>query len=80
MFLSAFKVSYQLLLIVGAVFNHQFRSLLMKIDRIELFHISIPFAKPYKLSKVYGTRYDAEAVVIKVHTDEGIVGLGEAEI
>lgn len=51
----------------------------MKIDRIELFHISIPFAKPYKLSKVYGTRYDAEAVVIKVHTDEGIVGLGEAD-
>lgn len=51
----------------------------MKIDRIELFHISIPFAKPYKLSKVYGTRYDAEAVILKVHTDEGIVGLGEAD-
>ncbi len=51
----------------------------MKITGLELFHISIPFAKPYKLSKVYGTRYDAEAVVLKVHTDEGIVGLGEAD-
>jgi len=51
----------------------------MKITAVELFHISIPFAKPYKLSRVYGTRYDAEAVIFKVHTDEGIVGLGEAD-
>ena len=51
----------------------------MKITAIELFHISIPFAKPYRLSRVYGTRYDAEAVIFKVHTDEGIVGLGEAD-
>ncbi len=51
----------------------------MKITKLELFHISIPFARPYKLSKVYGTRYDAEAVILKVHTDEGIVGLGEAD-
>jgi muconate cycloisomerase len=51
----------------------------MKITALELFHISIPFARPYKLSKVYGTRYDAEAVILKVHTDEGIVGLGEAD-
>jgi len=51
----------------------------MKITALELFHISIPFAKPYKLSRLYGTRYDAEAVILKVHTDEGIVGLGEAD-
>jgi len=51
----------------------------MKITAIELFRISIPFAKPYKLSRVYGTRYDAEAVIFKIHTDEGIVGLGEAD-
>jgi muconate cycloisomerase len=51
----------------------------MKITGLELFHISIPFAKPYKLSKLYGTRYDAEAVILKVHTDAGIVGLGEAD-
>jgi muconate cycloisomerase len=51
----------------------------MKIDRIELFHISIPFAKPYALSKAYGTLRDAHAVIFKVHTDEGAVGLGEAD-
>jgi muconate cycloisomerase len=51
----------------------------MKITGVELFHISIPFAKPYKLSKVYGTRHNAEAVILKLHTDEGLVGLGEAD-
>ncbi len=51
----------------------------MKIIGLELFQISIPFAKPYKLSKVYGTRYDAVAVIFKVYTDEGLVGLGEAD-
>ena len=51
----------------------------MKITGLELFQISIPFARPYKLSKVYGTRYDAVAIIFKVYTDEGIVGLGEAD-
>jgi L-alanine-DL-glutamate epimerase-like enolase superfamily enzyme len=51
----------------------------MKIIGLELYQISIPFAKPYKLSKVYGTRYDAIAVIFKIHTDEGFVGLGEAD-
>ena len=50
----------------------------MKITGLELFHISIPFAVPYKLSKVYGTLVNAEAVILKVHTDQGIVGWGEA--
>jgi L-alanine-DL-glutamate epimerase-like enolase superfamily enzyme len=51
----------------------------MKITGVELFRISIPFVKPYKLSKVYGTIPDAESVILKVHTNEGIVGLGEAD-
>ncbi|MGE5258185.1 MAG: mandelate racemase/muconate lactonizing enzyme family protein [Hyphomicrobiales bacterium] len=51
----------------------------MKISGIELFHIAIPFAKPYRLSKAYGTLHEAQAVIFKLHTDEGIVGLGEAD-
>jgi muconate cycloisomerase len=51
----------------------------VEIDRIELFRISIPFAKPYALSKAYGTLRDAQAVIFKVHTNEGIIGLGEAD-
>jgi len=51
----------------------------MKIKYVELFHISVPFAIPYKLSKKYGTLTNAHAVVFKIHTDSGIVGLGEAD-
>ena len=51
----------------------------MKITNLELSHISIPFAQPYKLSKTYGTLHEAHAVIFRVFTDEGIVGLGEAD-
>jgi L-alanine-DL-glutamate epimerase-like enolase superfamily enzyme len=51
----------------------------MKITMIELFHVSIPLMKPYRLSKVYGTICDAEAVIVNIHTDEGIIGYGEAD-
>jgi len=51
----------------------------MKITGLELFLISIPFAEPYHLSKIYGTQYDAKSVILKIHTDEGVIGLGEAD-
>ncbi len=51
----------------------------MKITKLELFRISIPFIKPYKLSKKYGTQTHAHAVIFKIHTDAGIVGLGESD-
>jgi len=51
----------------------------MKICGLELFQISIPFAEPYRLSKIYGTLHDAIAVIVKINTDEGFVGLGEAD-
>ncbi|MBW2056432.1 MAG: mandelate racemase [Deltaproteobacteria bacterium] len=51
----------------------------MKITMIELSHVSIPLAKPYRLSKVYGTVREAQAVIALVHTDQGIIGFGEAD-
>ncbi|MCF7938603.1 MAG: hypothetical protein K9L68_08395 [Spirochaetales bacterium] len=51
----------------------------MKINRIELIEISIPFTKPYALSKVYGTIHSGRAIIFKVHTDKGLTGLGEAD-
>jgi muconate cycloisomerase len=51
----------------------------MKITAVELFRIAIPFKVPYALSRRYGTLTHAEAVVLKVHTDAGLVGLGEAD-
>ena len=51
----------------------------MKITKLELFHIAIPFVEPYKLSRVYGTLDNAHAVILKMRTDKGIIGLGEAD-
>ncbi|MGD8834278.1 MAG: enolase C-terminal domain-like protein [Desulfobacteraceae bacterium] len=51
----------------------------MHIEKIELNHIAIALAEPYKLSKRYGTITHAHAVVIRMTTDDGLVGLGEAD-
>ncbi len=50
----------------------------MRIDRIEAFHVTVPLATPYVLAKKYGTVRHAHAVIVRVGTDEGLVGYGEA--
>lgn len=51
----------------------------MRITKITGIHISIPLSVPYKLSRVYGTVSDAHAVVVRVETNGGLVGYGEAD-
>ena len=51
----------------------------MRITAIELFHIAAPFVVPYRLSKVYGTHSEAHAVVLRLETEGGVVGYGEAD-
>ena len=47
----------------------------MKITKVECIPVSIPFAKPIVMS---GTSASvAEAIVLKIHTDEGITGIAE---
>lgn len=50
----------------------------MKITQIEMFEVTVALAKPYRLSKVVGTKEWTHAIILKMHTDEEIVGLGEA--
>ncbi len=50
----------------------------MRIDRIQAFHVTVPLAEPYVLSKQYGTVRDAHAVIVELGTDDGLVGHGEA--
>ncbi len=50
----------------------------MTIDRIQAFHVTVPLATPYVLSKQYGTVRDAHAVIVELSTDDGLVGYGEA--
>jgi L-alanine-DL-glutamate epimerase-like enolase superfamily enzyme len=51
----------------------------MKVERIEAQHVTIPLVTPYVLSRKYGTVTHAHAVVVRVQTDDGLVGLGEAD-
>jgi L-alanine-DL-glutamate epimerase-like enolase superfamily enzyme len=47
----------------------------MKITKIECIPVSIPFVKPIVMSG--GAAKGADAVVLKIHTDEGITGVSE---
>jgi L-alanine-DL-glutamate epimerase-like enolase superfamily enzyme len=47
----------------------------MKITKIECIPVSLKFAKPMKMGG--GTAECADAVVVKIHTDEGITGICE---
>ncbi len=48
----------------------------MKITKVEVFPIGMPYAKPYE--QATGVTKMARRVVIRLYTDEGVVGLGEA--
>ncbi|OFW56075.1 MAG: mandelate racemase [Actinobacteria bacterium RBG_16_64_13] len=47
----------------------------MRITKVECIPVSIPFVKPIVMSG--GPATQSDAVVIKIHTDEGITGIGE---
>lgn len=48
----------------------------MKIQQIEAFRLSIPLKKPFKTA--LRTAYKADSVVVKIVTDSGLIGWGEA--
>ena len=47
----------------------------MKITKIDTYRVRIPLTYPVKWSG--GIRHSAPALILEIHTDEGIVGLGE---
>jgi L-alanine-DL-glutamate epimerase-like enolase superfamily enzyme len=48
----------------------------MKITRVDITPVSVPFRKPELWA--WGERRGISSVILQVHTDEGLVGLGEA--
>lgn len=48
----------------------------LKIKDIEIFYFDIPMVKPFRIA--IGTMEGAKDVLIKINTDHGIVGIGEA--
>ena len=50
----------------------------MKITEIETIPLRLPFAHPFRISQGAG-RESIETLIVRVHTDEGIVGIGETQ-
>lgn len=48
----------------------------MKITKVETFQVSVPNKGDYKMAR--GTHDSLRSLVVRIHTDEGIVGSGEA--
>lgn len=48
----------------------------LKIKDIEIYYFDIPMVKPFRIA--IGTMEGAKDILIKIHTDQGIVGIGEA--
>jgi len=46
----------------------------MKIDRVELWAVRIPYVRPIKFA--FGSRYVGDYLVMKIWTDEGAYGIG----
>src|SRR5947209_19827105 len=52
----------------------------MKITRIEPIPVAVPLKKGLSAKTAHGEHATSLFVLVRVHTDEGIVGLGEATI
>src|SRR5579872_212738 len=52
----------------------------MKIDRIEAIPICVPLKKGMTAKTAHGQHATSAYVLVKIHTDSGLVGLGEATI
>jgi muconate cycloisomerase len=51
----------------------------MRIVSVEIIETCIPLKKPYKLSRRYGYLENTKPVIIKISTDEGLIGYGETD-
>lgn len=51
----------------------------MRITAVEIIETKIPLNPPYKLSKKYGVVAFTHPTIVKVHTDNGLVGYGETD-
>ena len=49
------------------------------IVNLDVYRVAIPLAEPYHLSKVYGTRTHADAVIVRMTTAGGAQGWGEGD-
>ena len=51
----------------------------LNITGIDIWPLRVPLAKPYHLSKLYGTLTHSDAVIVRLTLANGVVGWGEAD-
>ena len=49
----------------------------MRIDRVSLFHLTLPLTKPYRLSGGRLLFEELDSTFVRIDTDEGVTGWGE---
>jgi muconate cycloisomerase len=49
----------------------------VKITALETIPLRLPFAQPFKISQ--GSRETLETLIVRVHTDDGLIGIGETQ-
>src|SRR5438045_3731164 len=52
----------------------------MKITKVETIPVFVPLKAGMTMKTAHGEHVDSHYVVVRVHTDAGIVGLGEATV
>lgn len=52
----------------------------MKIERIEAIPVQIPLKRGFSTKTAHGVHAVSDYVIVRVHTDQGIMGLGEATV
>ncbi|KAA3647848.1 MAG: hypothetical protein DWQ07_02355 [Chloroflexi bacterium] len=50
----------------------------MKINALKVTAVNIPLLKPYHIA-VLGTVESTQSVIVEMHTDEGLIGIGESD-
>jgi L-alanine-DL-glutamate epimerase-like enolase superfamily enzyme len=53
-------------------------SKVMKITRLEAIPVTVPIRERFMLTTTHGVHHSSPYIIVKVHTDEGLVGLGES--
>ena len=52
----------------------------IKIRAVEMIPLHIPFATPFQIATVRESSRDfLEVLILRIHTDQGIVGIGETQ-
>ena len=49
----------------------------MRITKIEKFPVRVPIRPEFQIRGSLGSHLESPFLILKVHTDEGVVGLGE---